>query len=56
MIKSRRIRWERHVTHMRRNTYKILVEKCEGERPLGGPKREWYDSIRWILRKYGGKV
>jgi hypothetical protein len=34
MIKSRR-RWAAHVAHMeKRNTYRILVEKPEGKRPL----------------------
>jgi hypothetical protein len=36
-IKSRRLRWAGHVTHMRddRKVYKVLVEKPEGKRPLG---------------------
>jgi len=29
-----------------RNTYKVLVGKPEGRRPLGRPKRRWEDSIR----------
>jgi hypothetical protein len=35
-IKSRRIRWMGHVTHMeeRRGTYTVLVGKSEGKRPL----------------------
>jgi hypothetical protein len=41
MIKSRRMRWEGHVTQMRvkRNAYKILVGKQEGKGPLGRPRR-----------------
>jgi hypothetical protein len=37
MIKSRRIRWARHVVHMgeRRGVYRVLVGKHERERPLG---------------------
>jgi hypothetical protein len=37
MIKSRRMRWARHVARMRekRNAYRILVVKPEGKRPLG---------------------
>jgi len=33
-----------------RNAYKILVEKREGKRPLGRPRRRWED-IRINLRK-----
>jgi hypothetical protein len=37
MIKSRRMRWAGHVARMgeKRNTYRILVGKPEGKRPLG---------------------
>jgi hypothetical protein len=37
VIKSRRMRWAGHVAHIGeiRNTYKILVGKPEGKRPLG---------------------
>jgi hypothetical protein len=30
----------------KRNTYKILVRKPEGERPLRRPSRRWEDNIR----------
>jgi hypothetical protein len=33
------------------NAYKILVEKCEGKRPLGRPRRRWEDNIRMDLRE-----
>jgi hypothetical protein len=36
VIKSRRIRWVRYVDG-REKTYKVLVRKPEGKRPLGGP-------------------
>jgi hypothetical protein len=41
MIKSRRMRWARYVKRMgeKRNAYRILVEKPEGKRPLGKPRR-----------------
>jgi hypothetical protein len=29
-----------------RSTYNILVEKPEGKRPLGGPRRRWEDNIK----------
>ena len=45
--KSRRMRWEGHVARMgeRRVTYRILVGKSEGKRPLGRPSRRWEGSI-----------
>jgi hypothetical protein len=41
MIKSRRMRWEGHVARIgeKRNAYRILMEKPEGKRPLGRPRR-----------------
>ena len=32
-----------------RGAYGILVEKREGERPLGRPNRRWEDNIKTIL-------
>jgi hypothetical protein len=55
MIKLRRIRWGGHIARMgeKRNSYRILVGKPEGERPLGRPKRRREDNIivRWILER-----
>jgi hypothetical protein len=36
-MESRRMRWAEHVAQigMKRNTYRILVRKKEGKRPLG---------------------
>jgi hypothetical protein len=47
-IKSRRMRWAGHVARMgeERNVYKVLMEKPEGKRPLGRPRRRWEDGIR----------
>jgi hypothetical protein len=41
--KSRRMRWEGHVARMEeeRNMYRVLMEKPEGERPLGRPRLRW---------------
>ena len=41
VIKSRRMRWVRHVARMgeRRGVYRILMEKPEGKRPLGRLRR-----------------
>jgi hypothetical protein len=35
------------------NVYENLVEKPEGKRPLGRPRRRWEDNIRTDLRKIG---
>jgi hypothetical protein len=37
----------------KRNAYRILVGKPEGERPLGRPRRRWEDNIRMDLREIG---
>jgi hypothetical protein len=41
MIKSRRMRWTRHIARIgvKRNTYRILVGNPEGKGPLGRPRR-----------------
>jgi hypothetical protein len=35
------------------NAYRILVEKPEGTRPLGRPRRRWVDYIKTNLREIG---
>jgi hypothetical protein len=47
VVKSR-MRWAGHVAGMgeRRVAYRILVEKPEGRRPLGRPRRRWEDNIK----------
>jgi hypothetical protein len=30
----------------KRHAYRLLVEKPEGKRPLGRPRRRWVDNIR----------
>jgi hypothetical protein len=37
----------------KRSAYRILVEKSEGKRPLGKPRRKWVDSIKMDLREIG---
>jgi hypothetical protein len=37
----------------KRNAYRILVGKPEGQRPLGRPKRRWVDDILMDLRERG---
>ena len=45
--KSKRIRWERHITRTadRRVVYRLLLENREGKRPLGRPTYKW-ENIR----------
>jgi hypothetical protein len=35
------------------NSYRILMENPEGERPLGRPRRRWVDNIKIDLREIG---
>jgi hypothetical protein len=55
IIKSRRMRWVGHVARMgeKRNACRLLVEKPEGKRPLGRPRRRWVDNIRMDLGEVG---
>ena len=41
VIKSRRMRWAGHVARVgeERGMYRVLVEKPEGKKPLGRPRR-----------------
>ena len=52
VIKVRRMRWAGLVAHLgeRSGTYKVLVGKPEGKRPLGRPRQRWEDNIE-IFRK-----
>jgi hypothetical protein len=34
-----------------RSAYRILVEKPEGKRPLGRPRRRWEDNLKMDLRE-----
>jgi hypothetical protein len=48
VIKSRKMRWAGHVAQMgdRRGTYKILMGRTEGQKPLGRPRRRWKDNSK----------
>jgi hypothetical protein len=35
----------------KRNAYRILAGKPEGNRPLGRPRRRWVDNIKMDLRE-----
>jgi hypothetical protein len=56
IIKSRRMRWAGHIARMgkKRNAYRSLVGKAEGERLIGRRKRRWVDNIRMDLGEVGG--
>jgi hypothetical protein len=55
MMKSRRMKWAGHVARMgeKRNTYRLLVEKPKGKRPLVRPRCMWVDNIRMDLGEVG---
>jgi hypothetical protein len=36
------------------NTYRLLLGKPEGRRPLGRPRRRWADNVRMDLVEVGG--
>jgi hypothetical protein len=54
IIKSRRMILAGQVARMgeKRNTYRLLVGKPEGKRPLGRPRHRYLDG--WILERWGG--
>jgi hypothetical protein len=54
-IKTKRMRWMGHVAQMegRRGAYWILVERREGERPLGSGGLIWEDNIKIDLQEMG---
>jgi hypothetical protein len=58
IIKSRRMRWAGHVARIgeKRNMYRLLVGKPEGERELGRPRRRWIDNIKMDLLEIGLNV
>jgi hypothetical protein len=55
VIKSRRMRWARHVVRMgdRRGLYRFLGKKPKGKRLLGRPRLRLDDNIKMDLQKVG---
>jgi hypothetical protein len=55
VIKSRRMRWARHVARMGegRGVCRVLVGRPEGKRQLGRSRRMWEDNIKLNLRETG---
>jgi hypothetical protein len=45
------MRWVGHEerTGKRRAAYRVLVERSEGKRPLGRPRRRWESNIKMDL-------
>jgi len=57
VMKSRRMRWARHVARTgETNPYKMFVARSEGKRPLGRFRRRWEDNIRMDLSEVGWSV
>jgi hypothetical protein len=50
-----KMRWAGHVARMgeMRSVHGVLVEKREGKRPLGRPRRRWDDNIQTDLPEVG---
>jgi hypothetical protein len=55
VIKSRRMRWVRHLACMGegRGVYRVLVGRPEGKRPLGRPRHRLEDNIKMDLGERG---
>jgi hypothetical protein len=55
IIKSKRMKWARHVARMgeKRNVYRLLFGKPDRKRPLGRPRRTWVDNIKIDLLEIG---
>jgi hypothetical protein len=58
MMKSRIMRCLGHVARMgeKRNAYRILVGRPEGNRPIGRPRYRWMYNIKIDLREIGWYV
>jgi hypothetical protein len=39
-----------------RGVHRVLVEKPEGKRPLGRPRRRWEDNIKIDLQEVGSET
>jgi hypothetical protein len=56
VVKSRRMRWARHVARMgeNRGVHRVLVGKPERKRPLERRRRRWEDNINIDFQNVGG--
>jgi hypothetical protein len=51
------MRWAGHVARLgEKNVYRLLVEKPEGKRRLGRPRRRWMDNVKMDLLEIGVNV
>ena len=55
MLNRDRQRWAGHVARVEHsiNTYRVLVGKPEGKKPLGRTRRRWEENIKMDLREVG---
>ena len=55
VIKSRRMRWARHIERIGegRDVYTVLLGKPGGKRPLERRRRRWKDNIKMDLQEVG---
>jgi hypothetical protein len=55
VIKSRRMRWVKHVAHMedRAGTYRALVERPKARGQLVRPRHRWEDNIKMAHKEVG---
>ena len=58
VIKSRRMRWARHVAGMgdRRGAYRVLMRKPGGKRPFENPSFRWKNNIKMDFQEVGWGV
>jgi hypothetical protein len=56
LVKSRRMRWTRHVARMGkdRGVHRMFMGKPEEKSPLGRQKGRWKDNIKIDLQEVGG--
>jgi hypothetical protein len=55
LVKTRRLKSVEHVADMgnKVTVYRVLVEKSEGNIPLGRPKHRWEDNIKMCVKMIG---
>jgi hypothetical protein len=55
VTKSRTMRWLENLAFMetRKAVWRVLVEKTEGKRQLGRPRRRWEDNIKMDIQEVG---
>jgi hypothetical protein len=55
VIKTRRMRWVRHVAHKgeRKGSRRVLVGNPERKRPIGRSRRRWEDNLKMDIQEVG---